>query len=338
MGNRSFLYLTGDFFLSESDTTFLLPAIEQTFGDGFVLMNVEGAPRFGKRPRSKAVPLALNESVFGFRSLGNCHFCLVNNHTSDFGMDAFAEMKSRFSDRALSSHDTDPDPRRRIGPLALMFFGDEREDCQCRELGFLRFDRSVLLRNGRYLEGTYVIVHGGLEYRQYPTPYQRELSRMAVDLGAKAVIFHHSHVTGACEKYKDSWIHYGLGNFYFSQIGGLHDPSKLDGSVLRICAHTGTIESSKVAWVRSDRANEPELRLSFAPLCASAELEQIDDYRSWYKKKYPMAGSLRPRQLFSSERLNRLQFALWHAIAAPLVALGFSKRLKALLSIVVNRS
>lgn len=63
----------------------------------------------------------------------------------------------------------------------------------------------------------YVIVlyHGGKEYYRYPSPELQERCRSMVSSGANLVICQHSHCIGCEEKYKESTIVYGQGNFLF---------------------------------------------------------------------------------------------------------------------------
>jgi poly-gamma-glutamate synthesis protein (capsule biosynthesis protein) len=68
-------------------------------------------------------------------------------------------------------------------------------------------------------ENDYIIavMHGGKEMYPYPTPNQLKLFRFIVDIGANAVIGHHSHVIGGYEIYKGKPIVYSLGNFIFDE-------------------------------------------------------------------------------------------------------------------------
>lgn len=63
----------------------------------------------------------------------------------------------------------------------------------------------------------YVIVlyHGGKEHYRYPSPYLQKVSRKMAEKGADLVIGQHSHCIGCVEKYKESTIVYGQGNFIF---------------------------------------------------------------------------------------------------------------------------
>lgn len=60
-----------------------------------------------------------------------------------------------------------------------------------------------------------VIVHGGIELYQYPTPRMQETYRFFVDAGADAVVNHHQHCFSGYEVYHNKPIFYGLGNFCF---------------------------------------------------------------------------------------------------------------------------
>lgn len=62
-----------------------------------------------------------------------------------------------------------------------------------------------------------LIVHGGPEHFQLPSPRMKELYRYFVDCGADVVVNHHQHCFSGYEVYKDKPIIYGLGNFYFDE-------------------------------------------------------------------------------------------------------------------------
>lgn len=62
-----------------------------------------------------------------------------------------------------------------------------------------------------------VIVHGGHEIWQLPSPRMTETYRFFVDAGADAVVNHHQHCYSGYEVYNDKPIFYGLGNFCFDR-------------------------------------------------------------------------------------------------------------------------
>lgn len=68
-----------------------------------------------------------------------------------------------------------------------------------------------------------VIVHGGHEHYQLPSPRMQETYRFFVDAGADAVVNHHQHCYSGYEIYKNKPIFYGLGNFCFDIQPQKHD-------------------------------------------------------------------------------------------------------------------
>lgn len=62
-----------------------------------------------------------------------------------------------------------------------------------------------------------VIVHGGHELYQLPSPRMQETYRFFIDAGADAVVNHHQHCYSGYEVYHGKPIFYGLGNFCFDK-------------------------------------------------------------------------------------------------------------------------
>lgn len=65
-----------------------------------------------------------------------------------------------------------------------------------------------------------VIIHGGNEHYDYPSPRMKRTYRWLIDIGANAVVNHHQHCYSGYEIYKDSPIVYGIGNFCFDKADG----------------------------------------------------------------------------------------------------------------------
>lgn len=63
-----------------------------------------------------------------------------------------------------------------------------------------------------------VIVHGGHEHFQLPSPRMQETYRFFIDAGADAVVNHHQHCFSGYEVYNGKPIFYGLGNFCFDDV------------------------------------------------------------------------------------------------------------------------
>lgn len=60
-----------------------------------------------------------------------------------------------------------------------------------------------------------VIVHGGHEHYQLPSPQMQEIFRFYIDAGADAIVNGHQHCYSGYEEYKGKPIFYGLGNLCF---------------------------------------------------------------------------------------------------------------------------
>ena len=68
-----------------------------------------------------------------------------------------------------------------------------------------------------------VIVHGGHEYYNLPSPRMQKQYRFYVDNGADLVVGHHTHCISGMETYKKKEIYYSLGNFLFTKPSGFED-------------------------------------------------------------------------------------------------------------------
>lgn len=64
-----------------------------------------------------------------------------------------------------------------------------------------------------------VVVHGGHEHWQLPSPRMKETYRFFIDAGADTVVNHHQHCFSGYEVYNGKPIFYGLGNFCFDKPG-----------------------------------------------------------------------------------------------------------------------
>lgn len=68
-----------------------------------------------------------------------------------------------------------------------------------------------------------VIVHGGTEHYQLPSPRMQETYRFFIEAGADVVVNHHQHCTSGFEVYKEKPIFYGLGNFLYDHPHYVND-------------------------------------------------------------------------------------------------------------------
>lgn len=339
--NSKPLLFVGDIFASKKDEGDISKVIEEITFDSIFVANLEGAPEISERTtkNSKKITNLKFSKTFLSRisELKHVYFSIVNNHSTDNGLEGYEILKEILGDKSLSSSTKENDPRKYINGQSLLFFADEKEECLCSFANLLRFDLSVINAYSKFIDGSIIIVHGGIEYRRHPTFYQRKLSHQLIELGAHSVIFHHSHIMGVHEWFKDRLIHYGLGNFYFSAVNDMHGLDAIDGCALRLKAN-GIYEIAKIEYDRSNDNGCLKLNLNFEPLLNNYELKNMNQYKKWYSVFYKINASLRPRQLFSSEILNRCQYRIWYAFASRISRAGFSSRLKSIIRrFIVNK-
>lgn len=86
---------------------------------------------------------------------------------------------------------------------------------------FCTYDPTQLIEQIKLAEEehdlTVVYVHWGVERKEYPEEYQRELARQYIDAGADLVVGGHAHVIQGVEYYNGVPIVYSLGNYMFNQ-------------------------------------------------------------------------------------------------------------------------
>jgi poly-gamma-glutamate synthesis protein (capsule biosynthesis protein) len=90
-----------------------------------------------------------------------------------------------------------------------------------------------------------VIVHGGHEHYQLPSPRMKELYRYFIDCGADAVINHHQHCFSGYEVYQGRPIFYGLGNFCFDW-DGKHKGTWTEGYMVQLIMPTAEQKNRQI--------------------------------------------------------------------------------------------
>ena len=85
-----------------------------------------------------------------------------------------------------------------------------------------------------YADYVLLIVHGGTELYNLPTPRMKKTYRFFVEQGADAVINHHQHCYSGYEIYCGKPIFYGLGNFCFDKPHTKNDKLWKEGIMVEI--------------------------------------------------------------------------------------------------------
>ena len=318
-GIREAILLVGDFAIADEDIDNAADWLEQLTNGPVILANFELSP-INVDPQKKAISLFASPLVIDTLSkYSGLHFSLVNNHVCDGSRDKDVLMRAISKIRVIHSFENLSDIIKFKGH-SLSFWGDIYEDVSL-PFKFNKFNYESI--RSADLAGIHCIVHGGLEYRTYPTVRQRKLAELMIERGAESVIFHHSHCEGVHTTYKGKVIHYGLGNFMFSKVAGLH----------------GFEHSSCAAVLISENGDVTGGRIyceSFSATKGGFLNADKGQYRKFYSESYPMDSSFRPRQLSDSFFINDLIYTMWRSVARPLVVLGISKKIKNVLNYVVR--
>lgn len=95
-----------------------------------------------------------------------------------------------------------------------------------------------------------VIIHGGHEEYQLPSPRMQNTYRFFIDAGADVVVNHHQHCYSGYEIYHNKPIFYGLGNFSFDE-DGLRHQSWNEGFLL-ILDFKDNIQFNLIPYIQGD--------------------------------------------------------------------------------------
>ncbi|MCG3860920.1 CapA family protein [Psychrobacter sp. Ps5] len=87
----------------------------------------------------------------------------------------------------------------------------------------------------------FVIIHGGHEYYNLPSPRMQEQYRFYAEQGADLVVGHHTHCISGYEVYNGTPIYYSLGNFLFTKNSQKED--WYTGLILEVKVNKGTLEA-----------------------------------------------------------------------------------------------
>lgn len=183
----------------------------------------------GDKPISKSGPnlKCTAEAVDAIKYAGfNCA-TLANNHIGDFGSDAVNRTIKLLQDNGLDCVGAGRNIQEAAKTLYKVLNGERLAIINCVEHEFSIASEEKAGANPlnpiqqyyaikeakKKADYVLVIIHGGHELHQLPSPRMQEIYRFFIDLGADAVINGHQHCFSGYEIYKEKPIFYGLGNF-----------------------------------------------------------------------------------------------------------------------------
>lgn len=226
------------------------------------IVNLESPITKKTKPIIKDGPALKNTSQV-FDVIDYCGFdtvTLANNHLKDFGSDGVIDTIKECKNRSLNVVGAGENLLESRKPLIIT--------CKWGRVGILNvcehessiankraganpldfpnvFEDILKLRN--QVERVIVIIHGGREHYQLPTPRMKREYHLIADFGADLIVNHHQHCYSGYEIYKGKPIFYGLGNFYFD------NPLKRnciwnEGMLLKLIIEKDTIDFSLIPF------------------------------------------------------------------------------------------
>ena len=98
-----------------------------------------------------------------------------------------------------------------------------------------------------------VIVHGGHEHYELPSPRMKETYRFFADAGADAVVGHHTHCYSGYEVYNNVPIFYSTGNFLFDKENqGAKVTPWNEGIILELACRKNSVEFEFYPFIQND--------------------------------------------------------------------------------------
>lgn len=173
-----------------------------------------------------------------FKELGADIVTVANNHSLDFGQDAFCDTLEALRNSGIewigggySIEEASAPAVRTLNGQTLAIFGATRVSPSYSWYAtdtqpglFQTYDPAKLNEKIREASQAFdhvvVFVHWGTEHTETPEDYQRSLAQGYIDAGASLIVGCHPHVLQGFEYYNGVPIVYSLGNFLFGNQGG----------------------------------------------------------------------------------------------------------------------
>ena len=207
---------------------------------------------------------------------------LANNHSGDFGREAFAEMLGLLQKAGLAQAGGGLNLSQAHAPWIV-----ERRDLRIALLSYNEFlprsfeaghdapgvawseDEQVVddIRRARTLHRADLVIpfmHWGWENERVANARQRQLARLMIEAGADAVIGGHPHVTQDIEHHQGKPIVYSVGNFVMKETDNEH---QRQGWVLRLTLDKQGVRALDTHVARIDMRGIPQRDLTTASPC-----------------------------------------------------------------------
>lgn len=325
------LLLTGDYFYDYETEQDDFDNIKKEFKKvDYSILNYEGSFKSYSK-RKKSVNLSMSDESLNFNTK-NILFCLANNHILDYDIDGCIKTTSIMESKGfdyfgLESSKNKFDNYKVIEKdgicICIGSFGWANEECILSEdnkqgnVNLTKKNIELFFDNIKDVEYDKLLIyaHYGYEYEYYPLPLHVDLFRYMIDLGADFVYSSHSHILQPYEVYKEKYIFYGLGNFYFASRRDVYPESSDLGLYLELnISKSEIIVSPK--YIKYDRKVKQSIIQEECTYFDKHKLEikSFDKYSQEYNKTRIRKKNPRPILYKDSNFINSLKFKGWKLI------------------------
>lgn len=234
---------------------------------------------------------------------------LANNHIMDYGADSCMNTKQLLEENGIHTVGVGKNIYEASEILYIDHNNEKLAIINCCENEFSIADETTVGANPLNPISQYykireaktksdyvlVIVHGGTETYQLPSPRMQETYRFFIDSGADAVVNHHQHCYSGYEYYKEKPIIYGLGNLLFDKsdipVGTWNEGYfvnlyfKNDSiSINKIYPYKQCKEDVKIEMMNEEEKNEFEIIINRLNIIIADKLRLRAEYEEWTKR------------------------------------------------------
>lgn len=277
------------------------------------ILNLEGPLSNSGEPTKKRGPNIhqSTKAIEVLKRLNVIGVLLANNHTMDFGIqgltdtleilvendikyagaglnleDAIQPMKLSIDDKNVYVHNHAWDIEEAI------YATNKSPGCAPREQELI----IEVISNLRRSDPSSTIIstfHWGFEYNPLPMPYDISLAHRSIEAGSDLVIGGHPHIIQPKERFKNKYIYYSLGNFYFGSKRSNFEKRKFKGTIPNLCDYGAMIaldlvdKSATEGIIKYDTSNMESILLNKTEKSSTIieDISDIDYLKSAYIKQ-----------------------------------------------------
>ena len=218
---------TAAFYEVEDPGWFLANVREYFAADDLTIVNFEGTLSERGEREDKTYAFRGDPNFVKVLTEGSVEAAnLANNHSFDYGWDAYEDTKEILGSAGITNFGYDRSAVIEINGIKIGLTGtlavydeEDARDGMVEQIEWVKSQGAQLVISS---------LHWGDEGEYYQADWQEYLGHEAIDAGADLVIGHHPHRLQPMEVYKGKHILYSLGNFCF---GGNRYPSDMDSAI-----------------------------------------------------------------------------------------------------------